>query len=44
MKMEINRPDASQYVSIDLREFELNKNRLTFKLVIPKNAKIIEWD
>lgn len=44
MKIEINRPEASQYVSMELRNFDLNKNRLTFKIVLPKNAKIIEWD
>jgi outer membrane biogenesis lipoprotein LolB len=44
MNIEINRPDASQYVSMDFRNFELNNNKLTFKIVIPKNAKIIEWD
>ncbi len=43
-KIEINRPDASQFVSIDFRDYSLNKNRLTFKIVIPNNAKIIEWD
>jgi outer membrane lipoprotein-sorting protein len=43
-KIEINRPDASQFVSIDLRDYQMNKNKLTFKIVIPNNAKIIEWD
>lgn len=43
-KIEINRPDASQYVAIDFRDFTLNKNRLTFKVVIPETAKVIEWD
>src|SRR5690606_4062319 len=43
-KIDINRPDASQYVAIDFRNFTLNKNRLTFKIVIPESAKIIEWD
>ena len=44
MKIEINRPEASQFVSIDFRDYTLNKNRLTYKIVIPKNAKIIEWN
>lgn len=43
-KIEINRPDASQFVSIDFRDYTLNKNRLTFKIVLPNNAKVIEWD
>jgi hypothetical protein len=43
-KIEINRPDASQYVAIDFRDFTLNKNRLNFKIVLPETAKVIQWD
>ena len=43
-KIELSKADSQQYITIDYSDFELNNNRLKFKLVIPGNAKIIYWD
>ena len=39
-----SKPDDGQYVSLEYLTKEFNENRLNFKLIIPKNAQIVEWN
>jgi len=40
----INRPENKQTVWLDYDSKEINKKNLTFKLKVPKSAKIVRWN
>jgi outer membrane lipoprotein-sorting protein len=42
--IKINKPDKKQTVWLDYDSKEINKKNITFKIKIPKSAKLIKWE